>query len=70
MTGDFLDQLWDGNLRGAAAIAAGQGVRDEAALTNLLFRSIHLELGGRSIQKTEKELARDWLFIRDDVVRR
>src|SRR3954452_25440357 len=51
----------------ASAIAAGQ--RDESALTDLVFTARHPELGGRMIRADETALAREWLQIRDTLVR-
>lgn len=49
------------------ALAAGE--RDENTLTDLVFHERHPELGGRRIRADERELAREWLQIRDTVVR-
>jgi hypothetical protein len=49
------------------AIAGGQ--RDENALTNLVFRTRHPELGGRPIRSDERTLAAEWVTIRDMLIR-
>ena len=49
------------------AIAAGN--RDENALTDLEFFSRHPERNGKKIAVGEKDAAREWLQIRNDVVR-
>ena len=64
----FLD-LVAVDVSGAISLAHKQGITDENALTNLLFHSLHLELGGRSIGQTEKDLAQEWRLIRKDLVR-
>jgi hypothetical protein len=48
-------------------IAAGN--RDEKQLTNLIFQSRHPEMGNRPIRPDEKHLAKEWLTIRDQIVR-
>lgn len=45
------------------------GVRDENRLTNLLFFARHPEMNGRRIERHETELAREWLRLRDTIVR-
>lgn len=50
-----------------AAIASGN--RDENALTDLEFFARHPERGGARIEKGDKALAKEWIQIRDDVVR-
>jgi hypothetical protein len=56
-------------LGAAAATAIAAGMRDENALTNLVFAARHPELGGRSIRTGETGLAAEWLQIRDTLVR-
>jgi hypothetical protein len=50
-----------------ALIRAGN--RNEADLTDRIFQARHPELGGRSVTAGQKDLATEWLRIRDDVVR-
>jgi hypothetical protein len=45
------------------------GNRDEKQLTNLIFRSLHPEMANRPIRPDEKHLAKEWLTIRDQIVR-
>ncbi|TLP52408.1 D-alanyl-D-alanine carboxypeptidase family protein [Microbispora triticiradicis] len=52
-----------------ASVAVARGERDENALTNLVFAARHPELGGRGIRPEERQLAREWLQIRDAIVR-
>lgn len=49
------------------AIAAGE--RDENRLSDLEFFARHPERQGRRIDKSERELAAEWLKIREDLVR-
>jgi hypothetical protein len=51
----------------AAALARGE--RDAKRLTDLVFQARHPERGGRPIARRETQLAREWVRIRDDVVR-
>jgi hypothetical protein len=53
----------------AVQLLLGLGVRDENRLTNLLFWAGHPELLGQKIQPGQRDLARDWVGIRDRVVR-
>jgi Uncharacterized protein conserved in bacteria (DUF2272)/D-alanyl-D-alanine carboxypeptidase len=66
-------RIWTSLRQGAWAVALplliATGVRDESRLTNVIFHARHAELGGRSIRPDEKALAREWLKIRDEVVR-
>jgi hypothetical protein len=45
------------------------GMRDENRLTNMLFHTRHPELGGRAIRSDERAFAREWVDIRDGLVR-
>jgi len=65
----FLDTMASGDVRGAISLAHKEGVTNENRLTNLVFHTLHVELGGRSIRQEEKSLARKWLQIRDASVR-
>ena len=53
----------------AVRLAIARGIRDENKLTNLIFFARHPELKGRKIRRGERELAREWLAIRDRLVR-
>ncbi len=54
---------------GVASDAIATGNRDENALTDLEFHARHPERGGKRIEAGEKALAKEWLSLRDDVVR-
>jgi LAS superfamily LD-carboxypeptidase LdcB len=58
-----------GDERAAVQLALRQGVTDASRLTNLVFHGRHPERGGRSIGRDEQTLAREWVDIRDHVVR-
>ena len=49
--------------------ALADGMTDESRLTNLVFFTRHPELGGRKLRPEERDLAREWLEIRRDLVR-
>lgn len=49
--------------------AIAQGTRDENRLTNVVFHLRHPERAGTSIRPGERAAAREWLAIRDRVVR-
>lgn len=53
----------------AVPLLIATGVRDVNRLTNIVFHARHPELRGRSIRRDEKALAREWLAVRDQVVR-
>jgi len=53
----------------AAATAMAAGERNENTLANLVFAARHPELGGRPIRSGETDLAREWIQIRDTLVR-
>lgn len=55
--------------RSLVVLAASAGFTDEVELTNLLFWGRHPELAGERIRPDQRDLARDWLSIRDVVVR-
>jgi hypothetical protein len=52
----------------AARVLAG-GERDENRLTDVLFYARHPEYQGRRIQRSEQQMAREWMAIRDSIVR-
>lgn len=45
------------------------GLSDENRLTDVLFQARHPQLGGRRLRPDEKALVREWLRIRDTLVR-
>lgn len=53
----------------AATSALAAGERNEKVLTDLVFAARHPELAGRAIRSGETTLAREWLTIRDTLVR-
>ncbi len=53
----------------AVRLAIGSGVRDENMLTDLVFRARHPERGGRPLGAGEYALVREWIEIRNDLVR-
>ena len=58
-----------GQERQAVSEAITAGVTDLNELTNLIFFARHPELDGRPIEAGERELAAEWIDIRDTVVR-
>lgn len=55
--------------KAALALAVHNGERNEIKLTDLVFHTRHPELGGEAIGKDDKELAKEWIKIRKDLVR-
>ena len=53
----------------ALRLAILRGQRDENKLTNLVFYARHPELKGRKIKLSEKAFAREWIAIRNRLVR-
>jgi hypothetical protein len=53
----------------AIAIAVGAGLRDVNQLTNMVFWFKHPQLIGQKIRADRRDLAREWLQIRDQVVK-
>lgn len=64
---DMLDAEYIGTDSVDISIASGN--RDVNDLTNIEFNRRHPERGGAKIQKDETALAKEWISIRDDVVR-
>jgi D-alanyl-D-alanine dipeptidase len=58
-----------GGERAAVQLALRQGVTDASRLTDLVFQGRHPERSGRPIGHDEQTLAREWVDIRDHVVR-
>lgn len=55
--------------KAALALAVHDGERDEIKLTDLVFHTRHPELGGEPIGKDDRELAKEWIKIRKELVR-
>ncbi len=65
-----LEALRAGRWREAVRRAIEGGQRDENVLTNMIFYTRHPELpAGYRIKPDERELARDWIEIRNSIVR-
>jgi hypothetical protein len=64
----FLSLIANGNFRDAVSLAHKQGITDEKNLTDLIFQSLHPELGGRLVGKEESHLAQKWQQIRNELV--
>jgi hypothetical protein len=65
----FLDFVAAGKVSGAISLAHRQGITDEKKLTDLVFHSLHPELGGRLIEMEERDLAQKWKQIQNKLVR-
>jgi hypothetical protein len=65
---DLLD-LASKRERDAVHLLTEQGITDENALANFVYHARHPEKKGASIRKGERDLAQEWLRIRDDLVR-
>lgn len=65
----FLALMFSGDENRAVSLAYQQGERDENKLTNMVFFARHPELGGRKLKSHEKELVREWLDIRNRLVK-
>ncbi|WP_328475143.1 D-alanyl-D-alanine carboxypeptidase family protein [Actinoplanes sp. NBC_00393] len=63
------DALAKGGWAAAVAVAAGAGVRDVNQLTNLVFWYRHPELIGQKLRADQRDLAQEWLRVRDEIVR-
>ncbi|WP_306534552.1 hypothetical protein [Geobacter sp.] len=53
----------------ALDLAQKLGITDENKLTNFIFHARHPELEGRRIRESERALAKEWLQIRNELVR-
>jgi LAS superfamily LD-carboxypeptidase LdcB len=58
-----------GEASGVLANAIASGNRDVNQLTNIVFFSRHPELAGRKLRSDERDLAKEWLMIRETIVR-
>ncbi|WP_046769554.1 D-alanyl-D-alanine carboxypeptidase family protein [Jiangella alkaliphila] len=63
------DAMARGGWATAVATAAGAGLRDVNQLTNMVFWFRHPQLIGQKLRPDQRDLAREWLRIRDEVVR-
>ncbi len=70
LLGGFADLVRKGLASAAVLAAVTAGERDERVLTDRVFHALHPELGGRALRRDEPTLAREWVRIRDQVVRR
>jgi murein DD-endopeptidase MepM/ murein hydrolase activator NlpD len=68
-SGPLMDAIRRGMYTTTIQKAIKQGIRDENRLTSIVFNARHPELGGRRIKKEEQQLAKEWLEIRDRLVR-
>ncbi|MFG1622530.1 D-alanyl-D-alanine carboxypeptidase family protein [Kribbella sp. NPDC049227] len=66
---DAIDALGKGSYAAAVALLGTAGHRSENDLTNVIFYFRHPEVLGRKILPHERELQRDWLQIRNTIVR-
>lgn len=64
-----LDAMANGGWATAIAIAVGTGRRDVNSLTNMVFWFRHPQLIGQKLRKDQADLAREWVQIRDTIVR-
>lgn len=53
----------------AMRAAIQRGVRDENRLTDMIFNAHHPERRGQRLQASERDLGREWLLIRSQIVR-
>jgi outer membrane protein OmpA-like peptidoglycan-associated protein len=53
----------------AVRLAAAAGTTDVTQLTNIVFYFRHPEMIGRKIEPDQRQLAAEWIAIRDDVVK-
>jgi hypothetical protein len=63
------DAMAKGGWATAIAVAVGAGLRDANQLTNLLFWFRHPQLIGQKLRPDQVDLAREWVEIRDRIVR-
>jgi LAS superfamily LD-carboxypeptidase LdcB len=64
-----LDALGDNLWPAAVQLAASCGYKDVNELTNIVFYFKHPDVIGRKIRPDEHDLARDWVAIRDGIVK-
>jgi hypothetical protein len=63
------DAMAKGGWGTAIAVAIGAGLRDVNQLTNMVFWFRHPQLIGQKLRADQRDLAREWLQIRDQVVK-
>ena len=63
------DAMAKGGWATAIAIAIGAGLRDINQLTNMVFWFRHPQMIGQKLRADQRDLAREWLQIRDQVVK-
>jgi hypothetical protein len=63
------DAMAKGGWATAIAVAVGAGLRDVNQLTNMVFWFRHPALIGQKLRPDQRDLAREWLRIRDEIVR-
>ena len=63
------DAMTKGGWATAIAIAVGTGQRDVTSLTNMVFWFRHPQLIGQKLRGDQADLAREWVQIRDTIVR-
>jgi D-alanyl-D-alanine carboxypeptidase len=63
------DAMARGGFATAIAIAIGAGLRDLNQLTNMVFWFRHPRMIGQKLRADQRDLAREWLQIRDQVVK-
>ena len=64
-----LEALSNGLGSVAVGLAANAGFRDVNQLTNIVFYFLHPDLIGRKIRPDERDLAAEWVTIRDRLVK-
>jgi C1A family cysteine protease len=64
-----LEALSGGLSSVAVGLAVNAGYRDVTQLTNIVFYFRHPDMIGRKIRPDERELAREWIAIRDRIVK-
>jgi C1A family cysteine protease len=64
-----LAALANGLTSAAVGLAMAAGYRDLTQLTNMIFYFRHPDMVGRRIQPHERELAAEWISIRDEIVK-
>ena len=65
----FLELLETGEEIVAVGLAHAGGVTEVNELTNLVFFGRHPEMQGRKIRPDETELAKEWITVRDTIVK-
>ena len=63
------DAMAKGGWVTAIAVAIGAGLRDVNKLTNMIFWFRHPQMIGQKISPDQRDLAREWMDIRDGIVK-